>query len=76
MHVLVLISFISAIYTLHIHSYSQHSSIYSGLYSCSLGCVHEVLLFSLLWFTLNLIKLRVDVIAFLGLGLLGFVLSI
>ena len=41
MHVLVLISFISAIYTLYIHSYSQHSSIYSGLYSCSLGCVHS-----------------------------------
>ena len=36
----VLISFINAIYTLYIYSYSQYGSIYSGLYSCSLGYIH------------------------------------
>jgi len=61
MLVLVLISFISTIYTLYIYSYIQHGSIYSGFYSCSLGYVHVVLLFSLHWLPLNLIKFRVDV---------------
>jgi hypothetical protein len=43
-----------AAYTLY--SYSQHGSIYSGLYSCSLGYVCEFLLF-LHWLPLNLVIL-------------------
>ena len=63
--VLVLLSFFSAAYTLHLYSYSQHGSIYSGLYSCSLGYVREFLLLFLHWFPLNLIILKVDVTVFL-----------
>jgi len=42
-------------YTLYLHSYSQHGSIYSGLYSCSLGYVREFL---------NFRSLKGDVTAF------------
>ena len=61
--VLVLSSFFSAAYTLYLYSYSQHVSIYSGLYCCSLGYVREFLLLFLHWFPLNLIILKVDVTA-------------
>nr|YP_009350723.1 NADH dehydrogenase subunit 4 [Silvestritermes heyeri]AQP27649.1 NADH dehydrogenase subunit 4 [Silvestritermes heyeri] len=64
MFVLVLLSFFSAAYTLYLYSYSQHGSIYSGLYSCSLGYVREFLLLFLHWFPLNLIILKVDVAVF------------
>ena len=64
MFVLVLLSFFSAAYTLYLYSYSQHGSIYSGLYSCSLGYVCEFLLLFLRWFPLNLIILKVDVTVF------------
>jgi len=64
MFVLVLLSFFSAAYTLYLYSYSQHGSIYSGLYSCSLGYVREFLLLFLRWFPLNLIILKVDVTVF------------
>jgi NADH-ubiquinone oxidoreductase chain 4 len=50
MFVLVFLSFFSAAYTLYMYSYSQHGSIYSGLYSCSLGYVREFLLLFLHWF--------------------------
>jgi hypothetical protein len=43
-----------AAYILYLYSYSQHGSIYSGLYSCSLGYVSEFLLF-LNWLPLNLV---------------------
>ncbi|RWS06001.1 NADH dehydrogenase subunit 5 (mitochondrion)-like protein [Dinothrombium tinctorium] len=39
----------------------QHGSVYSGLYTCSLGYVREFLLLFLHWFPLNVIVLRVDV---------------
>jgi hypothetical protein len=45
-----------AAYTLYLYSYSPHGSIYSGLYSCSLGYVCEFLLF-LYWLPLNLVIL-------------------
>nr|QXI86599.1 NADH dehydrogenase subunit 4 [Astalotermes sp. D JRA-2021a] len=64
MFVLVFLSFFSAAYTLYLYSYSQHGSIYSGLYSCSLGYVREFLLLFLHWFPLNLIILSVDVSVF------------
>nr|QXT44448.1 NADH dehydrogenase subunit 4 [Apolemotermes fodiens] len=64
MLVLVLLSFFSAAYTLYLYSYSQHGSVYSGLYSCSLGYVREFLLLFLHWFPLNLIILSVDVTVF------------
>nr|AIY61992.1 NADH dehydrogenase subunit 4 [Silvestritermes holmgreni]AQP29281.1 NADH dehydrogenase subunit 4 [Silvestritermes heyeri] len=64
MFVLVFLSFFSAAYTLYLYSYSQHGSIYSGLYSCSLGYVREFLLLFLHWFPLNLIILKVDVAVF------------
>nr|WHM51844.1 NADH dehydrogenase subunit 4 [Cahuallitermes intermedius] len=64
MFILVLLSFFSAAYTLYLYSYSQHGSIYSGLYSCSLGYVREFLLLFLHWFPLNLIILKVDVAVF------------
>jgi NADH-ubiquinone oxidoreductase chain 4 len=60
----VLLSFFSAAYTLYLYSCSQHGSIYSGLYSCSLGYVREFLLLFLHWFPLNLVILRVDVTVF------------
>jgi len=44
MFVLIFLSFFSAAYTLYLYSYSQHGSVYSGLYSCSLGYVREFLL--------------------------------
>ena len=64
MFVLIFLSFFSAAYTLYLYSYSQHGSIYSGLYSCSLGYVREFLLLFLHWFPLNLIILKVDVAVF------------
>lgn len=64
MFVLVLLSFFRAAYTLYLYSYSQHGSIYSGLYSCSLGYAREFLLVFLHWFPLNLIILKVDVAVF------------
>nr|AQP27868.1 NADH dehydrogenase subunit 4 [Anoplotermes banksi]URH16679.1 NADH dehydrogenase subunit 4 [Anoplotermes banksi] len=61
MFVLILLSFFSAAYTLYLYSYSQHGSVYSGLYSCSLGYMREFLLLFLHWFPLNLVILSVDV---------------
>jgi NADH-ubiquinone oxidoreductase chain 4 len=62
--VLIFLSFFSAAYTLYLYSYSQHGSVYSGSYSCSLGYVREFLLLFLHWFPLNLIILRADVAVF------------
>nr|URH16666.1 NADH dehydrogenase subunit 4 [Embiratermes neotenicus] len=64
MFVLIFLSFFSAAYTLYLYSYSQHGSVYSGVYSCSLGYVREFLLLFLHWFPLNLIILKVDVAVF------------
>nr|YP_009350866.1 NADH dehydrogenase subunit 4 [Pseudacanthotermes militaris]AQP27970.1 NADH dehydrogenase subunit 4 [Pseudacanthotermes militaris] len=64
MFILVFLSFFSAAYTLYMYSYSQHGSVYSGLYTCSLGYVREFLLLFLHWFPLNFIILSVDVAVF------------
>nr|YP_009250683.1 NADH dehydrogenase subunit 4 [Heterotermes tenuior]AMX23012.1 NADH dehydrogenase subunit 4 [Heterotermes tenuior] len=61
---LIFLSFFSAAYTLYMYSYSQHGSIFSGLYSCSLGYVREFLLLFLHWFPLNLVILSVDFAVF------------
>nr|YP_009349904.1 NADH dehydrogenase subunit 4 [Pseudorhynchus acuminatus]AQM40078.1 NADH dehydrogenase subunit 4 [Pseudorhynchus acuminatus] len=60
MIMLMLISFFSAAYTLYMYSYSQHGSIYSGLYSCSMGYTREYLLLLLHWLPLNILVLRGD----------------
>nr|YP_009250605.1 NADH dehydrogenase subunit 4 [Heterotermes crinitus]AMX22934.1 NADH dehydrogenase subunit 4 [Heterotermes crinitus] len=64
MLVLVFLSFFSAAYTLYMYSYSQHGSVFSGLYSCSLGYAREFLLLFLHWFPLNLVVLSVDLAVF------------
>nr|YP_009351607.1 NADH dehydrogenase subunit 4 [Hirtitermes hirtiventris]AQP30057.1 NADH dehydrogenase subunit 4 [Hirtitermes hirtiventris] len=64
MFVLIFLSFFSAAYTLYLYSYSQHGSVYSGVYSCSLGYSREFLLLFLHWLPLNLIILSVDVSVF------------
>nr|AQP29027.1 NADH dehydrogenase subunit 4 [Nasutitermes matangensis]AQP30502.1 NADH dehydrogenase subunit 4 [Nasutitermes matangensis] len=64
MFVLIFLSFFSAAYTLYLYSYSQHGSVYSGVYSCSLGYVREFSLLFLHWFPLNLVILKVDVSVF------------
>nr|ABB90926.1 NADH dehydrogenase subunit 4 [Grylloblatta sculleni] len=53
-----LLSFFSAAYSLYLYSYSQHGSVYSGSYSCSMGFVREYLLLFLHWFPLNLLILK------------------
>jgi len=61
---IIISSYRLSAYTLYLYSYSEHGSIYSGLYSCSLGYVREFLLLFLHWFPLNLIILKVDVAVF------------
>ena len=68
MFVFVILSFFSVAYTSYLYSYSQHASIYSGIYSHSLGYVCEFLLLILHWFPLNLIILKVGVTFFWGVG--------
>nr|YP_010161942.1 NADH dehydrogenase subunit 4 [Tachycines zorzini]QRI61344.1 NADH dehydrogenase subunit 4 [Tachycines zorzini] len=60
MLMLVLLSFFSAAYTLYLYSYSQHGSLYSGMYSCSMGYTREYLLLFLHWFPLNILILKSD----------------
>jgi len=67
--VLIFLSFFSAAFTLYLYSYSQRGSIYSGLYSCSLGYVRKFLLLFLHRFPSNLIILKADVPVFLGYSL-------
>nr|YP_010946682.1 NADH dehydrogenase subunit 4 [Malaccina discoidalis]WGO57400.1 NADH dehydrogenase subunit 4 [Malaccina discoidalis] len=58
---LVFLSFFSAAYSLYMYSCSQHGKMYSGVYSCSWGCVREFLLLFLHWFPLNFFILGVDI---------------
>nr|YP_010835945.1 NADH dehydrogenase subunit 4 [Scopura montana]WGC89464.1 NADH dehydrogenase subunit 4 [Scopura montana] len=52
------LSFFSAAYTLYLYSYSQHGSVYSGIYCCAMGYSREYLLLFLHWFPLNLLILK------------------
>nr|URX53481.1 NADH dehydrogenase subunit 4 [Kalotermitidae sp. 5 AB-2022a] len=61
---LVFLSFFGAAYTLYLFSYSQHGSVYSGAFSCSLGYSREFLLLFLHWFPLNLFILSGDFVMF------------
>nr|YP_003331011.1 NADH dehydrogenase subunit 4 [Adelium sp. NCS-2009]ACM45071.1 NADH dehydrogenase subunit 4 [Adelium sp. NCS-2009] len=61
---LMLISFFSAVYSLYLYSFSQHGSIYSGLYSFYSCYVREYLLLLLHWLPLNLIFLGGDLFYF------------
>nr|YP_010362079.1 NADH dehydrogenase subunit 4 [Agriotes fuscicollis]UNQ87639.1 NADH dehydrogenase subunit 4 [Agriotes fuscicollis] len=54
---LMLVSFFSAAYTLHLYSFSQHGKISSGLFGFNLGLVREYLLMFLHWVPLNLLFL-------------------
>ena len=63
-YTLVFLSFFSAAYTLYLYSFSQHGTIYSGIYSCSLGYSREYLLLFLHWYPLNLLILNSDVFIF------------
>nr|AML25876.1 NADH dehydrogenase subunit 4 [Staphylinidae sp. BMNH 1274178] len=58
MLMLMLISFLSAVYSLYLYSYSQHGMIYSGLYSFMVSSLRELLLLILHWFPLNLMILK------------------
>nr|UUJ36844.1 NADH dehydrogenase subunit 4 [Epeorus sp. 02 ZXM-2022a] len=55
---LALLSFFSASYTLYLFSYSQHGSLYSGLYATVGGYSREYLLLFLHWVPLNLLILK------------------
>nr|YP_009512145.1 NADH dehydrogenase subunit 4 [Phymatostetha huangshanensis (nomen nudum)]AXI98514.1 NADH dehydrogenase subunit 4 [Phymatostetha huangshanensis (nomen nudum)] len=57
---LMIISFLSACYSLYLFSYSQHGNYYSGFYSFSSGYVREYLLLILHWLPLNLFILKIN----------------
>nr|YP_010890635.1 NADH dehydrogenase subunit 4 [Hypoderma bovis]WJK71616.1 NADH dehydrogenase subunit 4 [Hypoderma bovis] len=61
MFMMAFLSFFSASYTLYLYSYSQHGSVFSGIYSFSSGSVREFLVLFLHWFPLNLLILKSDV---------------
>nr|YP_009867067.1 NADH dehydrogenase subunit 4 [Zeugodacus proprediaphora]QKG04016.1 NADH dehydrogenase subunit 4 [Zeugodacus proprediaphora] len=61
---LSLLSFFSAAYTLYLYAYSQHGSVFSGVYSFSGGKIREYLLLFLHWFPLNLLILKSDICLF------------
>uniref|UniRef100_A0AAU7NIC1 NADH-ubiquinone oxidoreductase chain 4 n=1 Tax=Solus parvifenestratus TaxID=1108703 RepID=A0AAU7NIC1_9NEOP len=60
MILLMLISFFSAGYSLYLFSYTQHGSVYQGLYSFYTGVSREYLMLFLHWFPLNILVLKVD----------------
>nr|ARH54216.1 NADH dehydrogenase subunit 4 [Crepidodera pluta] len=57
---LSLISFFSAAYSLYLYSYSQHGSIYSGLFTFFNGLSREYLLLFLHWIPLNIFFLKME----------------
>nr|YP_009532687.1 NADH dehydrogenase subunit 4 [Somena scintillans]AYA73188.1 NADH dehydrogenase subunit 4 [Somena scintillans] len=60
MILLMLISFFSAGYSLYLYSYTQHGSVYSGVYSYYMGVSREYLLLLLHWIPLNMLILKID----------------
>nr|YP_010385082.1 NADH dehydrogenase subunit 4 [Lydina aenea]UPL65092.1 NADH dehydrogenase subunit 4 [Lydina aenea] len=60
MLMLSFLSFFSAAYTLYLYAYSQHGTIFSGIYSFGGGLVREFLILFLHWFPLNLLILKSD----------------
>nr|QWZ46344.1 NADH dehydrogenase subunit 4 [Machla setosa] len=59
---LMMISFFGAVYSLFLYSFSQHGSLYSGLYSFYMCSVREYLLLILHWIPLNLLILGGDLL--------------
>nr|ARH54567.1 NADH dehydrogenase subunit 4 [Oxyomus sylvestris] len=55
---LVFMSFLSAVYSLYLYSYTQHGKLYSSMYSMFSGCIREYLLLFLHWVPLNLLILK------------------
>nr|QHN89112.1 NADH dehydrogenase subunit 4 [Hasora chromus] len=60
MFMLMLISFLSAGYSLYLYSYTQHGKYSLSLYSFSSGLSREYLLLMLHWLPLNLLILKID----------------
>nr|YP_010730017.1 NADH dehydrogenase subunit 4 [Leptopsylla segnis]WEF75057.1 NADH dehydrogenase subunit 4 [Leptopsylla segnis] len=60
MLVLMVMSFISAAYSLYLFVYTQHGMYYSGLYTCMSGNSREYLLLFMHWFPLNLLIIKSD----------------
>nr|AML25976.1 NADH dehydrogenase subunit 4 [Staphylinidae sp. BMNH 1274226] len=60
MIMLMIMSFLSAGYSLFLYSYSQHGIFFSGLFTFSLGSLREYLLLLLHWLPLNLFFLKSD----------------
>nr|AML26455.1 NADH dehydrogenase subunit 4 [Staphylinidae sp. BMNH 1274656] len=58
MVMLMIMSFLSAGYSLFLYSYSQHGKYYSGLFSYSMGSIREYLLLLLHWLPLNIFILK------------------
>nr|ATI10803.1 NADH dehydrogenase subunit 4 [Calvisia medogensis] len=54
-YIFMLMSFLSAAYTLYMYSYSQHGLWFSGSFSFCNGYIREYLLLLLHWFPLNMI---------------------
>nr|YP_010728562.1 NADH dehydrogenase subunit 4 [Helota yehi]WEA76648.1 NADH dehydrogenase subunit 4 [Helota yehi] len=61
---LSLMSFFSAVYSLFLYSFSQHGSLYSGMYSFYSGYSREYLLMFLHWLPLNILILGSDYFLF------------
>nr|ALO77607.1 NADH deshydrogenase subunit 4 [Hemipeplus sp. HEM01] len=55
---LMIISFFSAVYSLYLYSFSQHGSIYMGVFSGYTVSVREYLILILHWLPLNLLILK------------------
>nr|YP_008757776.1 NADH dehydrogenase subunit 4 [Leptidea morsei]AFP58817.1 NADH dehydrogenase subunit 4 [Leptidea morsei] len=60
MFMLMMISFLSAGYSLYLYSYSQHGEYNLGLYSFYLSCSREYLLLLLHWLPLNILIMKID----------------
>nr|YP_008758089.1 NADH dehydrogenase subunit 4 [Jellisonia amadoi]AGW80403.1 NADH dehydrogenase subunit 4 [Jellisonia amadoi] len=60
MLILMVMSFISAAYSLYLFVWSQHGNFYSGIYSVHSGELREFLLLFLHWFPLNLLIMKSD----------------
>nr|QZZ18184.1 NADH dehydrogenase subunit 4 [Burara harisa] len=60
MFMLMLISFLSAGYSLYLYSYTQHGKYSLSLYSLSISLSREYLLLMLHWLPLNLLILKID----------------
>nr|AEP27698.1 NADH dehydrogenase subunit 4 [Rhopalapion longirostre] len=57
---LMLVSFFSAVYSLYLYSFSQHGSLYNGMYSFFMGSYREYLLLMLHWVPLNIMIMKAE----------------